>query len=78
MASDVGTIGLSEDEVAGLRLYLKKGGFLWVGDHGRIIAMMTHNTDVSNSWERETATRPISISSRSTAMRSGSTFFSTR
>jgi len=22
--------------------------------HGRIIAAMTHNTDVSNSWERET------------------------
>ena len=133
MASDVGTIGLSEEEVAGLRLYLKKGGFLWVDDfwgeaaweqwsrelaralppteysiedvplsdpifrsmltvkkvpqvtgigfwravggsttsergeetavphfravrdnHGRIIAVMTHNTDVSNSWERET------------------------
>jgi hypothetical protein len=23
-------------------------------NHGRIIAVMTHNTDVSNSWERET------------------------
>jgi hypothetical protein len=22
--------------------------------HGRIIVVMTHNTDVSNSWERET------------------------
>ena len=22
--------------------------------HGRIIAVMTHNTDVTNSWERET------------------------
>jgi hypothetical protein len=133
MASDVGTIGLSEEEVDGLRLYLKKGGFLWVDDfwgeeawdqwsrelgramppseytiedvplsdplfrsmievkkvpqvtgigfwrqvggsttsergeetavahlrairdrHGSIIAVMTHNTDVSNSWERET------------------------
>jgi hypothetical protein len=133
MASDVGTLGLSEEEVTGLRLYLKKGGFLWVDDfwgeaawdqwsrelarampsteysiedvplsdpifrsmaavkrvpqvtgigfwravggrttsergeesavphfrairdnHGRIIAVMTHNTDVSNSWERET------------------------
>ncbi len=32
MASDVGTIGLSEEEVDGLRLYLKKGGFLWVDD----------------------------------------------
>jgi len=133
MASDVGTIGLSEEEAAGLRLYLQKGGFLWVDDfwgeeawaqwtrelaramppaeytiedvplsdpifhsmldvkkvpqvtgigfwravrgqttsergaetavahfrairdsHHRIIAVMTHNTDVSNSWERET------------------------
>jgi Domain of unknown function (DUF4159) len=32
MASDVGTIGLSEEEVDGLRRYLKKGGFLWVDD----------------------------------------------
>jgi hypothetical protein len=32
MASDVGTIGLSEDEVARLRAYLLKGGFLWVDD----------------------------------------------
>lgn len=133
MASDVGTIGLSDEEVNGLRLYLEKGGFLWVDDfwgeaawaqwtrelgralapseyaiedvpltdpifssmmvvkkvpqvtgigfwravggrttsergeetavphlravrdrHGNIIAVMTHNTDVSNSWERET------------------------
>jgi hypothetical protein len=133
MASDVGTIGLAEEEVKALSLYLKKGGFLWVDDfwgeeawnqwsrelgrampppeytiedvplsdpifrsmmevkkipqvpgigfwraaggqmtsergeetavphframrdrHGRIIVVMTHNTDVSNSWERET------------------------
>jgi hypothetical protein len=133
MASDVGTIGLTEAEAAALGLYLQKGGFLWVDDfwgeaawaqwtrelaramppaeytiedvplddpifrsmfevkripqvtgigfwrsvrgqttsergeesavahfrairdrHGRIIAAMTHNTDVSNSWERET------------------------
>lgn len=32
MASDVGTIGLSQEEVNALRLYLKKGGFLWVDD----------------------------------------------
>jgi Domain of unknown function (DUF4159) len=133
MASDVGTIGLSDDEVNGLRQYLEKGGFLWVDDfwgeaawdqwsrelarampageyavenvplsdpifratlevrkvpqvagigfwrayggqttsergeesaevhfrairsrQGRIVAVMTHNTDISNSWERET------------------------
>jgi len=132
MASDVGTIGLSPEEALGLRLYLEKGGFLWVDDfwgeaawsqwsrelakamppaqypiedvpmtdpifrtmfevtkipqvtsirfwrassgrvtsergaesavphfrairdtHGRIIAVMTHNTDVSDSFERE-------------------------
>ncbi len=132
MASDVGTIGLTEAEAARLRLYLQKGGFLWVDDFwgeaawahwtrelakamppheypiedvpltdpifrsifevkkipqvtsirfwrstrgrstsergaesavahframrdksGRIIAVMTHNTDVSDSWERE-------------------------
>ena len=132
MASDVGTIGLSAEEALGLRLYLEKGGFLWVDDfwgeaawaqwsrelakamppaeypiedvpmtdpifrtmfevtkipqvtsirfwrassgrvtsergaesavphfrairdkHGRIIAVMTHNTDVSDSFERE-------------------------
>jgi hypothetical protein len=133
MASDVGTIGLSAEEAARLRLYLEKGGFLWVDDfwgnaawaqwtrefakamppdeypiedvpmsdplfqtmfvidkvpqvtsirvwravggrttsergaetavahlravrdkRGRIMAVMTHNTDVSDSWERET------------------------
>jgi hypothetical protein len=132
MASDVGTIGLSDAEVSRLRLYLEKGGFMWVDDfwgdaawvqwtkefqkvmpppdytiedvplsdpifhmmfdvpkvpqvtsirfwrasggrttsergaesaeahlrairdtHGRIIAVMTHNTDVADSFERE-------------------------
>jgi hypothetical protein len=32
MASDVGTIGMSPEEAARLRLYLEKGGFLWVDD----------------------------------------------
>ena len=32
MASDVGTIGLSQEEAQNLRLYLEKGGFLWVDD----------------------------------------------
>ena len=32
LASDVGTIGLSDDEAARLRTYLLKGGFLWVDD----------------------------------------------
>ena len=32
MASDVGTIGLAQEEADRLRLYLLKGGFLWVDD----------------------------------------------
>src|SRR6187455_1734032 len=32
MASDIGTIGMSDEEAARLRLYLEKGGFLWVDD----------------------------------------------
>jgi hypothetical protein len=133
MASDVGTVGLSQPEADALARYLKKGGFLWVDDfwgeeawtqwtrelakalpsteytiqdvplsdpifrsmldvkkvpqvtgigfwrqvrgqttsergaetavphlravrdtHGRIMVLMSHNTDLSNSWERET------------------------
>ena len=30
--SDVGTVGFSDTEVAGLRRYLLKGGFLWADD----------------------------------------------
>jgi hypothetical protein len=32
MATDVGTAGFSDEEVARLRAYLLKGGFLWVDD----------------------------------------------
>ena len=132
IASDVGTIGLDAEEASRLRMYLLKGGFLWVDDfwgtlaweqwshelakvfppeeypiedvplsdaifqsqfivskvpqitnigfwrrsggretsergddsrephfravretHGRIMIVMTHNTDVADSWERE-------------------------
>jgi hypothetical protein len=132
IASDVGTVGFSQEEADRLREYLLKGGFLWVDDfwgtiawehwirelgkalppeefaieevplddplfhaqfvvqevpqitnirfwrgtrgaetrerfedsehatlrairdaHGRIIVVMTHNTDVADSWERE-------------------------
>jgi hypothetical protein len=132
IASDVGTMGLRPNEVERLRLYLLKGGFLWVDDfwgeaawaqwtreltkvlpspqfvvedipaddpilqsqftvtevpqitnigfwrrsrgretsergdetdivhfrgvrdrHGRLMVVMTHNTDVADSWERE-------------------------
>jgi hypothetical protein len=133
MAADVGTIGLSVDEIQGLRAYLLKGGLLWVDDfwgtpawrqwasqigrvlpeypiadvpfdhpirnmmyridtlpqitninhwrrtggdtsergydspqanfrmianeRGRIMVLMTHNTDVADSWERESEDR---------------------
>jgi hypothetical protein len=132
VASDVGTVGFNLDEIDRLRMYLLKGGFLWVDDfwgtaawrhwaaeiakalpsaeypivdvalddpmlrsmfevhkvpqitniqfwrgvggqstsergtdsadahlrairdrHGRIMVLMTHNTDVADSWERE-------------------------
>ena len=42
---------------------------------GRIVVVMTHNTDVSNSWEREAEIQHISTSSRSTAMPWGLTSF---
>jgi len=131
MAADVGTTGLSSEEITQLRAYLLKGGFLWVDDfwgtrawehwtseigkvlspsdypihdlpldhpvfrtfsfldkvpqitaiqfwwrsggttsergrdseeahlraitdeHGRILVLMSHNTDVADAWERE-------------------------
>jgi hypothetical protein len=131
IASDIGTIGLADEEAARLREYLLKGGFLWVDDfwgteawlhwtdelakvlppseypieevsfddpifaslfvvshipqvpnigfwrrtggqtsergsdspeatfrvvrdgHGRVIVVMTHNTDIADAWERE-------------------------
>jgi hypothetical protein len=46
--------------------------------HGRIMVVMTHNTDVSNSWERETEDPSTSISFLSKAMPSVSTCFSTQ
>ena len=45
VASDVGTIGLREEEVGRLRLYLLKGGFLWVDDFW--------GTAAWNQWQRE-------------------------
>ena len=47
MASDVGTIGLSDAEAAQLRLYLLKGGFLWVDDFW--------GTAAWRQWTREMA-----------------------
>ena len=45
MASDVGTIGFTSEEVARLREYLLKGGFLWVDDFW--------GTRAWNHWVRE-------------------------
>jgi len=48
MAADVGTMGLSPEEAAGLRTYLLKGGFLWVDDFW--------GTAAWEHWSREIAT----------------------
>ena len=45
IASDVGTIGLREQEAERLRLYLLKGGFLWVDDFWGTLAW--------EQWEHE-------------------------
>jgi hypothetical protein len=42
---DVGTIGLSDDEVENLRAYFRKGGFLWVDDFW--------GSNAWNQWSRE-------------------------
>jgi hypothetical protein len=47
VASDVGTIGLSAPEAERLRLYLLKGGFLWVDDFW--------GTAAWEHWSREVA-----------------------
>ncbi|MEZ5283484.1 MAG: DUF4159 domain-containing protein [Vicinamibacterales bacterium] len=41
--------------------------------HGRIMVLMTHDTDISDSWEREGKSRSSSISSRPAATPSRST-----
>jgi len=45
IASDVGTIGLKDEEVPRLKDYLLKGGFLWVDDFW--------GTEAWNQWEQE-------------------------
>ena len=47
MASDVGTMGLTPAEAKQLRLYLLKGGFLWVDDFW--------GTDAWRNWSAEIA-----------------------
>ena len=45
LASDVGTIGIKDEEVSALREYLLKGGFLWVDDFW--------GSEAWNQWEQE-------------------------
>jgi hypothetical protein len=47
MASDVGTIGLSNEEAARLRTYLLKGGFFWVDDFWGTLAWDQWTTEIS-------------------------------
>ena len=47
IASDVGTIGIKDEEVTALREYLLKGGFLWVDDFW--------GSEAWNQWEQEIA-----------------------
>ena len=47
LASDVGTIGIKDEEAGPLREYLLKGGFLWVDDFW--------GTEAWNQWEQEIA-----------------------
>jgi hypothetical protein len=47
LASDVGTIGIKDEEVSALREYLLKGGFLWVDDFW--------GSEAWNQWEQEIA-----------------------
>src|SRR5207253_2860598 len=63
MATEVGRTFITDDEAKAMRLYLEKGGFLWVDDFwgsyawehwvGRLMVLMTHHTDFGDSWERE-------------------------
>ncbi len=46
MTSDVGTIGLSSEEVDRLRDYLLKGGFLWVDDFWGTMAWDQWSTEI--------------------------------
>ncbi|MBI4263676.1 MAG: DUF4159 domain-containing protein [Acidobacteria bacterium] len=47
VASDVGTMGLSDAEAERLRLYLLKGGFLWVDDFWGTAAWVQWSREIS-------------------------------
>jgi hypothetical protein len=47
MASDVGSLGFSPDEIDRLRTYLLKGGFLWVDDFWGTLAWRQWSTEIA-------------------------------
>ncbi len=49
IASDVGTMGLSDEEVENLRDYLLKGGFLWVDDFWGSAAWAQWSSQISRA-----------------------------
>ena len=53
MASDVGTIGLSAAEAQQLRLYLLKGGFLWVDDFWGTAAWQQWTREIAKVFPRD-------------------------
>ena len=46
MASDVGSLGFQPEEIERLRLYLLKGGFLWVDDFWGTLAWRQWSTEI--------------------------------
>ena len=47
MASDVGSLGFTPEEIERLRLYLLKGGFLWVDDFWGTLAWRQWSTEIA-------------------------------
>jgi hypothetical protein len=47
MASDVGSLGFTPDEIDRLRTYLLKGGFLWVDDFWGTLAWRQWSTEIA-------------------------------
>jgi hypothetical protein len=47
MASDVGSLGFTPEEIQRLRLYLLKGGFLWVDDFWGTLAWRQWSTEIA-------------------------------
>ena len=71
VASDVGTMGLRDDEVLRLRQYLLKGGFLWVDDFWGTLAWehwsRRHRAGAARATRSRTSARPTRSSTRSSS-----------